>query len=211
MDFTFSVLESHVEYGEPTKRTTNLHGSSARVDCRGFQPTAESPRKGGLLPAISSRNSPENKANVTIVINAWERRRLSPGTDPARTPTKHAPINVVDARRDLPLMLLGPFLNVHVHAPTSAQIERADVNLAADELEREAVTGDKETSLSRAGDRSPGALKVVEVGAHGGWGRGEGRKGWHGEAPIKIHRLLGKWKLPANANRGEGLPKPVRL
>jgi hypothetical protein len=64
---------------------------------------------------------------------------------------------VIDARRDLTFVLLGPFLNVHIHAPTGGEIECADVDLAANELEREAMTGNEESGFSRAGDRGPGA------------------------------------------------------
>ena len=108
-------------------------------------------------------------------------------------------------------MFLRTFLNVHVHASTFAQVEGADVNLAADKLEREAMAGNQQSRFAWTGNRDPRSLKLVEIGTNGRPGRGGSRKGWHGKAPNKLHRPSDTASLPVEADDGEGLSKLVRL
>jgi hypothetical protein len=136
---------------------------------------------------------------------------LPTGANPTGTPPQDAAFDVVDTRRTLAAMFLRTLLDVHVHAAAFAEVERSDVDLTVDKLEREAMAGDQESRFARSGDCYPRPLNLIEIGPNRGPGGGSRGNRRHGEAPIRFRRLSDASTLPTNADDGEGLPKLVRL
>jgi hypothetical protein len=95
-------------------------------------------------------------------------------------------------------MLLRPFLNVHIHSPAGVQVECADVNLATNEFECEAVAGNKQPGFTRTGNRGPRSLKLIKIGSNSRLGRRGRCDRWHGVAPRNVARqgVAGDKALP---------------
>ena len=129
-----------------------------------------------------ARGAAEDQRQVFRVVHARERGQPAAGADAARAPAEDSAIDLVDARGDLAVVFDRPLLDVHVHL-ARGEVERAHVDVAADELEREPVAGDEEPGLARAGDGRPDALELVQVGTGFRVGRGLGHGG-HNSSPV---------------------------
>src|SRR5262245_8444583 len=133
-----------------------------------------------LRPGPSPGGPPEDQAQVPAVIHAREGGQPPARPDPARAPAQNPALNVVDARGDLALMLGRPLFNQHIH-PARGKLERANIDVAADELERAPAPGDQEPGLAGPGDGRPNPLELVQVGPGFRFGRRNGR---HGTSPV---------------------------
>src|SRR5262245_54435299 len=79
-------------------------------------------------------------------------------------------------------MIGRAFLHMHVHLATGGDFERAHVDVTVAELEGEPVAGDQEPRFTRAGDRHPDALELIQMATAFRFGQGV-RDGRHGTSP----------------------------
>src|SRR4051812_21834486 len=88
----------------------------------------------GGFAAWPLRSVPEHERQVARVVHAGERAQAAAGPRTAGAPAEHAAFHLVNAHRGLAAVVGRAFLDAHVHLAAGGEIERADVDVAADEL-----------------------------------------------------------------------------
>jgi len=144
-------------------------GRTNQKPCRVlFQPGKEIrvlKRESTLGTAIGASDAPENERQEASIIDIGERVWSSRGTRSAGAPAKNAAIEMIDAERVAARMFVRTLLNQHIHL-SRRELERAHVEIAADELDREAISRNEQAGFPWTSHRHPNALNQLKVGAN---------------------------------------------
>jgi len=123
-------------HGVPFKLTFS-DGQGVCSDGAGFE-CSQSTRDNGI-GLLAPRGSPKDERQFAFIVDVRKGFRTTIGTDAARTPTKNAALKFIKTRSYQALVVERAFLDMHVHLAVPSEGERTDVEVAADEFERESV------------------------------------------------------------------------